>query len=466
MAKKSLVWLVMFKRLVLLCIACLPALLLSSCGDGGTESGFKQSSTSGDQTNQASVDYDNQPTDSQEFLGALLKSAGAVTSWPCIYSYDKGRRVYYKFAHHKSIAKGTGGSSRVWGRSTQKKAKTDALNSCNRSYSNCSTYDIDGDVCGTTTFSIRVPNGGERWKPGKKHTIKWAKGKAGGSVQMQLLKSGKHYRWISKRTRNDGEYVWKIPSSVATSSAYKIKIISSKSKKISVKSNKDFTISKTGGGGVLKVTSPKNGAVLKIGNKYTIKWNKGSSSRVKIELVNHDEIYLYDEPIIAYSTANDGRFTWTVPKRCSTCAREFLEPGAKYRITISAVSGDKSNDSSDGFFTIKYRDSIGGRSGPRGAGSALTWNSNKCELTQGKTLWRWEGFDDCYYGNAAGCRKTNRFAINKPRTEGYYQDWVYLVKLSGCKITRSSKITYSTKNWLCEGDTVKINGKACVIDNI
>ena len=64
-----------------------------------------------------------------------------------------------------------------------------------------------------------------------------------------------------------------------------------------------------GGGGVLKVTSPKDGDVLEIGKRYTIKWDKGAGSRVKIELVNHDDIYLWDEPKITKSTPNDGKFT-------------------------------------------------------------------------------------------------------------------------------------------------------------
>jgi hypothetical protein len=107
----------------------------------------------------------------------------------------------------------------------------------------------------TTTWaagglSVTTPNGGQKWTIGKKYAIKWRKGTGGTSVRISLTKSGRHYKWISKRTRNDGRYTWKIPTSVAAGSAYKIKIKSVKKKKVLDSSNRYFTIKKkkTGGG--------------------------------------------------------------------------------------------------------------------------------------------------------------------------------------------------------------------------
>ena len=74
------------------------------------------------------------------------------------------------------------------------------------------------------TLKVTSPNGGQKWKTGKGYAIKWVKGNAGAHVKIQLLKSGKHYQWISKKTKNDGRHVWNVPASVATGSAYKIKI--------------------------------------------------------------------------------------------------------------------------------------------------------------------------------------------------------------------------------------------------
>jgi hypothetical protein len=109
----------------------------------------------------------------------------------------------------------------------------------------------------TTTWaagglSVTAPNGGQKWTIGKKYAIKWRKGTAGTSVRISLTKSGRHYKWISKKTRNDGRYTWKIPTSVAAGRAYKIKIKSVKKKRVLDSSNRYFTIKKkkTGGGGV------------------------------------------------------------------------------------------------------------------------------------------------------------------------------------------------------------------------
>ena len=94
------------------------------------------------------------------------------------------------------------------------------------------------------TLKVTTPNGGNKWKTGKKYAIKWVKGNAGGTVKIQLLKSGKHYKWVSKKTKNDGKHPWKIPSTVATSKAYRIKITSTTNKTLTDTSNKNFTITR------------------------------------------------------------------------------------------------------------------------------------------------------------------------------------------------------------------------------
>ena len=97
------------------------------------------------------------------------------------------------------------------------------------------------------TLKVTSPNGGQKWTTGKKYLIKWSKGNAGTHVKIQLLKSNKHYKWISKKTKNDGKHPWKVPSTVKTGSAYKIKITSKTKKTVTDTSNKTFTITKSGG---------------------------------------------------------------------------------------------------------------------------------------------------------------------------------------------------------------------------
>ena len=91
---------------------------------------------------------------------------------------------------------------------------------------------------------VTSPNGGQKWKTGKRYAIRWNKGNVGTYVKIQLFKKGKHYRWITKKTRNDGKHAWRVPSSITTSAAYKIKITSTMNKKLTDSSDKNFTITK------------------------------------------------------------------------------------------------------------------------------------------------------------------------------------------------------------------------------
>ena len=92
--------------------------------------------------------------------------------------------------------------------------------------------------------TVTSPKVGESWKTGTTRVIKWSKGSGFNFVKIQLLKSGKHSLWISKEANNDGQYTWAIPSTVATGSAYTIKITSTSKKTVTDTSNKNFTITK------------------------------------------------------------------------------------------------------------------------------------------------------------------------------------------------------------------------------
>ena len=94
------------------------------------------------------------------------------------------------------------------------------------------------------TLKVTTPNGSESWTTGKKYTIKWNKGNAGAYVKIQLLKSGKAYKIIKAKTKNDGKHPWKISSAVKTGSAYKIRISSISKATVKDQSDKNFTITK------------------------------------------------------------------------------------------------------------------------------------------------------------------------------------------------------------------------------
>ena len=183
----------------------------------------------------------------------------------------------------------------------------------------------------------------ETHRKGGTYTIEWDKGNGGTHVKIQLLKSNKHNKWISKKTKNDGKYVWKVPASVATGSAYKIKITSIKNKKVFDKSNKNFTISNT-----LNVASPNNGKEnWNTGSTYTIKWNKGDiKGNVKIELLKSGKFYLK----IHNNTKNDGRYAWVIPSAVKT--------GSAYKIKITSIKNKKVFYKSNRNFAIARKNDL------------------------------------------------------------------------------------------------------------
>ena len=208
------------------------------------------------------------------------------------------------------------------------------------------------------TLKVTTPNGGQKWTTGKSYAIKWSKGSAGAKVKIQLLKSNKHYKWVSKKTKNDGKHTWKIPSTLANSSAYKIKITSIKSKKVFDTSNKTFKITKTSGGdgSSLTVTSLNGGQKWTTGKTYQIKWSKGNAgAKVKIQLLKNGNAYKW----ITKSTKNDGKHTWKIPTTVATAST--------YKIKITSTSKKTVTDSSNSTFTITNNGNNGGSTTSKGA---------------------------------------------------------------------------------------------------
>ena len=225
-------------------------------------------------------------------------------------------------------------------------------------------------------FEVTAPNGGQKWVTGKAYAVKWAKGNAGAQVKIQLLKSGKHYKWISKKTKNDGKYAWEIPTTVVTGSAYKIKITSIKNKKVVDVSDKTFSITKLASRGdtddtddtddsdALEVTTPNGGQKWKVGKKYAIKWVAGNGgSYVKIQLYKSGKHYKW----ISKKTKNDGKYPWKIPST--------VKAGSAYKIKITAKTKNSITDSSDKNFTIS-------KSGGGGSGSL------KVTVPNGDETWK------------------------------------------------------------------------------
>ena len=74
-------------------------------------------------------------------------------------------------------------------------------------------------------LKVLSPNGGQSFKVGQSVKIKWAKGNGGAKVRIALLKGGKGYLAITKKTANDGTFTWKIPAKAKAGVNYQIKLM-------------------------------------------------------------------------------------------------------------------------------------------------------------------------------------------------------------------------------------------------
>ena len=168
------------------------------------------------------------------------------------------------------------------------------------------------------TLKVATPNGKQSWTTGKNYLIKWKRGNAGKFVKIQLYKSGKHYRWIKKRTKNDGKHKWKVPTTLKAGKTYKIKITSRTDKTVTDVSDKNFTIKKPP---KLKVIWPKGGECLEAGRYYTFKWNRGAISG---SLPQYIDINFVNGSWITANARNTGKYKWYISsyhcdiKRCGT----------------------------------------------------------------------------------------------------------------------------------------------------
>jgi len=257
----------------------MPLVVLTSCSESETSSGVSaksvsQKPTEGEVVRTSSAD---QP--------AIRKLEGQTA--PCDFRYDWNNKTYtyIRLPKHKALYLPRAGGTRgyaAWAKNTRTSAKVAALKGCMSFYNvnKCVVHDINNSPCKKkvgASGKLRViePSGGEKWTVGTKYALRWDRGDAGTYVRIQLTKGNRHYKWISKRTRNDGRYTWKILSSIAVGSQFKVKIKSVKKKKVFDASNRYFTIKNketggVGGGGGDYTYLNKHNAYLLDG--HTIRW--------------------------------------------------------------------------------------------------------------------------------------------------------------------------------------------------
>jgi hypothetical protein len=219
-----------------------------------------------------------------------------------------------------------------------------------------------------SSLKLISPNGGQSYAVGQSVKIKWAKGNGGNEVRVLLLKGGKGYLSITKKTANDGKLTWKVPLKLKAGGNYKIKIQSLSDTKVSDTSNKPFKITKAKDTktAALKITKPNGGKTYKTGKKMAIRWVKGNAGTyVKITLLKGTKTY----KVIHKKTKNDGKYTYTIPAT--------IKAGKAYKIKISSFTKSSITDTSDKAFTIAK--------GTTSSTIKVTYPNKKEELEQGST---------------------------------------------------------------------------------
>jgi hypothetical protein len=309
------------KRLLSISFIALLSFLLSACGDGQTTSGVDHPTTEVVAQSSSAVDESSLPEGVHEVTNTALQ--GSIPPECSNKFKNKGRKTKYtNLPAYKALAKNdkTNQLTAGWGYSSASAAKDAVLSVCKiKTGSICRLIDEDGKQCkgssgvtDTGTLKIISPNGGQKLQIGKKYTIKWSKGNAGSYVKIELLKSGKGYKAIHKKTKNDGRHRWKIPASVAVGSQYKIKITSISKKNISDTSDTNFTISKTSSSGGSK------------DYKYLQKYNAYLWGYT----------YRYRSKVIMVSGANSAKWRAAVNRWKPTVRFRFVSKRAKKGIHI------------------------------------------------------------------------------------------------------------------------------------
>jgi hypothetical protein len=92
------------------------------------------------------------------------------------------------------------------------------------------------------SLTVTVPNGGETWKKGTTHTLRWTYTGAPGKVRIELLKGGVVYRTLATVPSSSGQHSWTLGSGLALGSDYRIRITSTTIDTVNDTSDADFSI--------------------------------------------------------------------------------------------------------------------------------------------------------------------------------------------------------------------------------
>jgi hypothetical protein len=224
-------------------------------------------------------------------------------------------------------------------------------------------------VCPPCQLAVTSPNGGEAWKEGTQHEIRWTSTDCSATVKIELLRTGTFCRTITDSTPDDGSYVWNFEN-CGPPSDYTIRVTSPCG--IQDASDGAFTIPECS----LAVTSPDGGERWEPASPQTITWTSSTcGDQVKIDLLMNGSVCR----TIAASAPNTGSFVWT--------AEACNQIGCGHKIRVTDLETSKSDESASTFCicpvcapTVTQPD--GGESWEEGTVQEIHWEPGTgCDVT-------------------------------------------------------------------------------------
>jgi hypothetical protein len=153
-------------------------------------------------------------------------------------------------------------------------------------------------------IKITSPTQGDTWYQGETYTITWNSENIGDYVTIGYEEEYTYYP-INSNTLNDGSYSWTVPSTLSSSSSYRITIQS-----ISYSSISDYSGYFSINERKITVNSPYAGETWYKGETYTITWNSVNAGYyVSIELYEDGSYY----STVISNISNGESYSWQTP---------------------------------------------------------------------------------------------------------------------------------------------------------
>ncbi len=214
------------------------------------------------------------------------------------------------------------------------------------------------------------------WTKGTKHLISWSDNLYE-RVDLKLVnyETSPYDTTNIASNRKGSTYVWRVPSSLATGSHYKVLVMSSVNPAIYDRSDHYFKIVAGTAGGTVHVEQPNDAGIKwAVGSKHVISWTDNLDEKVNLYLINY-ETSPYDTAQIALNRSGS-TYDWHISS--SQVA------GTHFKVMVASSKDASVYDKSDHYFSIV-------KGTPGGTVHVIQPSDNGISITQGTSyLISWE----------------------------------------------------------------------------